>query len=256
MKDSASFLPTVTLEFKKGDLVAKQGDYGISVYQIIKGKVGIFIHSNGDETMLETLGPGEIIGEMVFLSGYAATRSASIRALEPSVLEAWHPSRIKKEYDEMPFVIRQMANQMVDHLKKVDRMISKRTLRVREKKKESASVSRTSQKQRAYRKPVYMDCRYRPANEDGKVRLWGRVKNISRSGLRLDVMRMNALDYSHAVGDEFVGTVYAENGKQLDITFRIANTQLHEKDRTLSLGVQIVEVDSNSKTDLGFLLLA
>jgi CRP-like cAMP-binding protein len=256
MKEKVSFLPTVTLDFKKGDLIAKQGDYGISVYQIIEGKVGIFVHSNGDETILETLGPGEIIGEMVFLSGYAATRSASIRALEPSVLEAWHPSRIKKEYDEMPFVIRQMANQMVDHLKKVDRMISKRTLRAPKKKEKSAAAPRASRKPRAYRKTVHMDCRYRPAEEDEKVRLWGRVKNISRSGLRIDVMRMNALDYSHAVGDEFVGTVYAGNGKQLDIRFRIANTQLYEKDRILSLGVQIVEVDRNSKTDLGFLLLA
>jgi CRP-like cAMP-binding protein len=256
MKTDTSFLPAVSLTFNKGDLIVKQGDYGISVYQIVEGKVGVFIQSNGNETLVETLGPGEIIGEMIFLSGYAGTRSASVRAMEKSVLEAWHPSRIKREYDEMPLIIRKMANQMVSQLIKVDRMISEHSRGAKQNTESTPPATKESPKKREYTKDVLMDCRYRPVEAGGNIRLWGRVKKLSRSGLRIDVMRMNALDYPHEVGNTFACTIYAEGGKKLHLKFQIEDKQLHEKERILSIGAQIVEMDRDSKTKLGFLLLA
>jgi hypothetical protein len=101
-----------------------------------------------------------------------------------------------------------------------------------------------------------MDCKYRPVEADDHIRLWGRVKNLSKGGLRLDIMRMNALDYSHAVGNEFEATLYGDNGKRFNLKFRIANVQMNEKERTLSLGVQITEMDESHRQQLGFFLLA
>jgi CRP-like cAMP-binding protein len=254
--NNAKILPAVQLEYEAGDLIVKQGDWGISVYYILEGKVGIYIHSGNEEVLLNSMGPGEIVGEMIFLTGYNSTRSASIRAIEPSVLESWHPSRIKQEYDEMPLIIRKMANQMVNQLIKVDKTISQLHRNKRKKQTENAESAKRMFKNREYRKSVYMDCKYRPMDSDKHIRLWGRIKNISKGGLRLEVMRMNALDYPHEVGGEFEATLYASNGKNLHLNFRIANTQIHEKERTLSIGAQITEMDDTSKTELGFLLLA
>ena len=84
--------PIVSLKYKPGETIIKGGDYGISIYMIVKGKVEIFIESGQEEIRLATIGPGEIIGEMIFLTGTQARRSASVRAIEYTVLESWHPS--------------------------------------------------------------------------------------------------------------------------------------------------------------------
>ena len=120
-KESDILLPAVRLEYEKDELIVKEGDYGISIYQVVEGKVEVFIKSNGKKTSITTLGPGEIIGEMIFLTGNKTRRSASVKAAEDSVLEAWHPTRILKEYEAMPFIIRHIANQSVNHLIRVDR---------------------------------------------------------------------------------------------------------------------------------------
>jgi len=60
--------PPVRLNFSKDDLIIKEGDYGISVYEIISGKVGVYIDSGDTEIMIATLNSGMIIGEMTFLA--------------------------------------------------------------------------------------------------------------------------------------------------------------------------------------------
>jgi len=76
--------PIITLSYKKGDLIFKQGDYGISMYKIIEGKVLVFKESGDREVILASLGQGEIIGEMTFLSGPNVPRNASAKAVVDS----------------------------------------------------------------------------------------------------------------------------------------------------------------------------
>jgi len=57
-----------TLQYLKGEQIIKQGDYGISIYKILSGKVQVFRKSEGVEVPLATFGAGGIIGEMAFLS--------------------------------------------------------------------------------------------------------------------------------------------------------------------------------------------
>ena len=195
-EDNDILLPAVRLEYKKGDLIVKEGDYGISIYQVLEGKVLIFITSENRTVEIATLGPGEIIGEMIFLTGNKTRRSASLRAIEDSVLEAWHPSRILREYEEMPFILRYMADQTVKHLVRIDHKITELSKKEAAKKKVSntSAPAKVAHQNRAYRKDTHLDCLYRPASSSKDMRLWGRIKNISKSGLRLDIMKMNALD--------------------------------------------------------------
>jgi len=252
-----AFLPSVLLEYEAGELIIKEGDYGVSIYNIIAGKVEVFTKSEGEEISISILGPGEIIGEMSFLTGYKSQRSASVRTVEKSVLEAWHPSRILKEFEAMPFVVRYIAKQTVSHLTRLDRMIStfKQKDTLQKEKKSAQSRTPTAQLKRAIRKNLISDCLYRPIGSPENVRLWGRIINISKGGLRLDILKMNALDYSHAVNDEFKATVFLKNEKQIDLHVKIVNSRILEDKRTMAIGMQTIKVGQNSVKDLGFLLM-
>ena len=41
-KDPAQIQKKQVLRYEKGELIIKQGDYGISIYRIVSGKVKIF----------------------------------------------------------------------------------------------------------------------------------------------------------------------------------------------------------------------
>ena len=67
--------PFVHLQYDKNELIIKEGDYGISIYKILKGTVKVFKKSGGTEIPLAKLGPGEIFGEMTFLNHLLEARS-------------------------------------------------------------------------------------------------------------------------------------------------------------------------------------
>jgi len=121
--------PVSRLKYEQGDLIIKEGDYGISIYQIIRGKVGLFTESEGSETHLATLGPGEIIGEMTFLSGSISPRTASARALEDCEVEALHPARLSKEYAEMPRMLKYIIDQEFKRIVRTNRVISELSIK-------------------------------------------------------------------------------------------------------------------------------
>lgn len=71
------------IAFPKETRFIQQGETGNSCFLIISGRVRVCITANdGLTTVLNTLGPGEVIGEMSLLSGQP--RSASVETLELS----------------------------------------------------------------------------------------------------------------------------------------------------------------------------
>jgi CRP-like cAMP-binding protein len=123
----------IRLKYKEGDLIIKEGDYGISIYKIIEGKVLIFNESDDREIALATLGRGEVVGEMTFLSRITERRSASVKALEDTVLEVWDPAKISKEYEQMPPIIRHIADQTLKRLIRMNRLIIKMHAKLQKK---------------------------------------------------------------------------------------------------------------------------
>lgn len=248
-------LPPITLEYKKGDLIVKEGDYGISIYKVVKGKVEVFIQSEGEEHSIATLGRDEIIGEMIFLKGYKTRRTASVRALEHSTLEAWHPDRISKEYEDMPFIIKHITKQSVDHLIRIDEMISGLAAKIEQEKTQKKPLRSKENQRKAFRKEIEMKCLYRPIDSTERVRLWGSIKNISKNGCRLDIRKINTYDHSHNLGDEFFATAYIPNGKEIEVRLRVANLRISEDNKTVSLGLEFVEINKDAEIALGFLLI-
>ena len=245
----------IHLSYRKGDLIIKEGDYGISIYKIIEGKAVIFKESEDKEISLATLGPGDIIGEVAFLNRGKETRSASARALEDSVLEVWHPSTLSKEYDQMPPMIKHTADQILSRLLRMNRLIVQLATREQQKRKAIEKSDPLASQRRYYRKEVDLDCHYRPVGLSSKVRLDGRIRDIALGGIGMEIMVKNTTSVSHMQGDSFVVNTVLPNNKNLELEVKIETVTKSESYGRLLLGMSITEMSAGTKKVLGFFLM-
>jgi CRP/FNR family transcriptional regulator len=82
----------VTRQFKAGDVIVNEGEPGVALYiiskgrvEVIKGRIGF-----GQESIIANLAAGDFFGEMALFDD--APRSASVRALEDTeclVMSKW-----------------------------------------------------------------------------------------------------------------------------------------------------------------------
>ena len=245
----------IHLSYRKGDLITKEGDYGISIYKIIEGKAVIFQESGDKEISLATLGPGAIIGEVIFLNRGKGTRSASARAVEDSVLEVWHPSTLSKEYDQMPPMIKYIADQISSRLIRMNRLIVQ--LKTQEQKRREAiekSDPLTSQR-RYYRKDVDLDCHYRPVGVSSKVSLDGRIRDIGFGGIGMEIMVKNTTSFSHMQGDFFVVNTVLPNNKSLELEVKIETVTKSKSHGRLLLNMSMTAISDGAKKSLGFFIM-
>lgn len=256
MKDNLDKVAEILrLQFKKGDLIIKEGDYGVSIYKILKGSVRITAQAGEGEVALATLGPGEVIGEMSFLSGKGERRSASARALEDLEMEVWHPARLAKEYEQMPAILKYITNQALVRLLKMNKVMS-RLSATRQAREQTRKPMEPRDSQRLYyRKDIDQACTYRPITSSPKLCLAGRVKDLSFTGVAITVGAKNALKFPHELGDEFHISTALPNGKELDVTAKIINVRRDDKPGMLLMGMSFTNMSEEAKKTVGFFLL-
>lgn len=250
--------PIVRLEYRAGDLILKQGNYGISCYKIIKGKIVVFQESGGEEISLSTLGPGDIFGEMVFLNRGKETHSESVRAIEDSEVEAWHICRLSEEYAQMPPIIKYITDQILSRSLRIEKLIVQwaiKELEKREKREKGEKGEPLISQRRYYRKEIDLDCHYRPVGSSPKVRLVGRIKDMSLGGVGLEIMARNATGFSHKEGDLFVVNTVLPNGKNLELEAKIIAVNKGEALGTFLLGMSLTEMSAGARKSLGFFLM-
>jgi CRP-like cAMP-binding protein len=241
-KASPTFSDVTVLRYKKGEQIIKQGDYGISVYIILNGNVEVSRESEGGDVVLATLGPGDIIGEMIFLNKGVEVRSASARALQDSELEVWHPDDLGKKYEEFAPVLKAMINQVLRRLLRMNKLLDKlvpKTPGQRETKEEKKTAKQS--RRRYYRKNVNI--------------AEGRIKNLSMTGLRLEASPVNASFTSHETGKSFRIETVLPNGQPLKLTARIVN--VHKQEGKIRLGMHfhdLPDYDGTRKTLWFFML--
>ena len=115
--DGKSMIPPISrVHYKSGEMVAKEGDYGIAVYKILKGGLEVYSDTEGHEILLETLKPGQLFGEENFVFQGAAPYPASVRANQDTELEIWHVTRLRREYDSLPPFLRLIIEQPMKRL--------------------------------------------------------------------------------------------------------------------------------------------
>ncbi len=86
------------LQFAPGDTVFREGDAGRELYVVLRGEMEVLKHSERHQTdvRVAVLGSGDWFGEMSVIS--VQHRSASVRALSPSLLLKVPASTIDELY--------------------------------------------------------------------------------------------------------------------------------------------------------------
>jgi CRP-like cAMP-binding protein len=249
---------TTTLKYKKGEQIFKQNDYGVSVYQILEGRVELFREHAGLEVSLGVLGKGDILGEMAFLRRGTDVRNASARAIEDSRLELWHPRDLLRDFEKAPPVLKFISNQTMNRLLRMhsfmERLVSERE-RVKQRMGEEKEPG--GSKRRFYRKKVSIPCVYVPARKRGpQISLKGYVKDLSMTGLCLEVDNKNDSQVPHGVDDTFHLMFELPNGTELKATGRIVHVM--KRRDIMRLGMVFSEMpgdQAESRRALGFFLL-
>jgi len=247
---------TYRLMYKKGDLIFKQNDFGISIYKIVSGKVLIFRECEDVEVPIALLGKGTIIGEMIFFLKATEVRSASARALEDSEIEVTHPMELLKEYELSAPILKLMARQALNRLKRMNKLIDGLIVNEQEKPENLRSaLGLWKSNRRFYRKRVNLTCKY-----SSKTRLTGcspkqegAIKNISMTGLGLDIDPRNERVMPHEIGEVFQVETTLPNAKELKLPCALVRSS---KGRGyISLGMTYLELSDDTKKILGFFLL-
>lgn len=78
------FTPDKLKEFKKSEIIFKEGSSGTKMYVIFSGRIRLFTEEPGREVTLALIGPGEFFGEMALID--ESPRSATAVADEDSTL--------------------------------------------------------------------------------------------------------------------------------------------------------------------------
>jgi CRP-like cAMP-binding protein len=248
--------PIGILKYKKGDLILKEGDYGIAIYKIVRGRVEIFNESGGKRTQLAVLGRGEVMGEMSFLNRGRAPRTASARALEDSELEVWHPDTLVDDYEQMPTIIKHITNQTLKRLVRMNRLIAQLNLK-REREKEQAAKSRPDSLQRHfYRREVNLPCICRSLDALPKTPFDGRIRDISNSGVGLEISARKIEGQGFDLGNEIHISVVLPNGRSMDAIAKIVDNRSSQVPGKALLGMEFTEMSNESRRTLGFFLMS
>jgi hypothetical protein len=242
------------LKYKKGDLIIKEGDYGISIYKILKGKVIIFTEVDGKEIPYATLGEGEILGEMLFLKQSIEKRSASVRAIEDSEIEIWHPSMLAKEYDQMPPVIRSIANQALNRLVRMNKLLVQLTQK-KQKQREVVSTDIWAKKRRFYRKKMEIGFSGRQINSLSKALISGYITDMSLGGLGMEITSFKISKNPFKADDEFYIKTALPNGKDLEFLAKLISIKEGKTPGMPSFGMSFIELTDSARKDLGFFLM-
>ena len=257
MSDGKQTIPTTYhLRYKKGEQIFKQNDFGISIYKIVSGKVLIFRECAGVEVPIAELGKGNIIGEMIFFLKATEVRSASARALEDSEIEVTHPTELLKEYEASAPMLKLMARTALNRLMRMNRLIDQLIVNEKEKLENGKSgLSFWKSSRRFYRKEVELACKYALKTPlkgfDGKLQ--GTIKNVSMTGLGLQVDPRNESVIPHEIGEVFQVETVLPNAKELKLTCTLVRSS---KGRGyVSLAMTYVELSDQARKLLGFFLL-
>lgn len=110
-----------TLVFKKGDVIFRQGDFSSVMYDIAKGKVGVFADYETEQVQqLAELTAGDFLGEMGMIEVYP--RSATAVALEDdTALNEIGEDELNAYFKDKPEKLLKIMKQISARIREVDK---------------------------------------------------------------------------------------------------------------------------------------
>lgn len=109
-------------EYKDGQTIINEGTPGDWVYVILSGSVEISKKIKGRSVVIETLGEGEVFGELGFIG--AAKRTATARAVGDTVLGIVDRATLDAEFNKLSADFREILSAIVKRFQKMVARIS------------------------------------------------------------------------------------------------------------------------------------
>jgi CRP-like cAMP-binding protein len=243
--------PLRNLHYKKGDLIIKEGDFGVSIYKVLKGDINITKETAGKEILLATLGPGEVFGEMAFLNRKSEIRTASARAMSEVELEVWHPELFAKEYSTLPPIMKYITKLMIERLIRLNNTLGELSLKGTMPQEPPEDQS---SKRRYFRKQLDRAGFYRPKGSPKEVEIPAKIIDISMVGLSMEVSSTNVRRYQP--GDQFEIYTSLPSGQELEITAKLVSMKPGNKQGRTALGVEFIEITGDTAKRLGFFMMS
>lgn len=249
--EDARDTPSIRLNYEADDLIIKEGDYGVSIYYILSGQVEVYTQANDTVTTLMILGKGDIFGEMAFLYGSKNQRSASVRAIEPTVLEVYHNSKFLEDYKRITPMLKYITDQALSDLLKLNKKIAY----IDGKFKEIFAKDPWSASRRHFRKEIDVDCVYKPAYAGKETALWGRIVDISKGGLRMYIGKANTKMVPHKKGTVFSIATSISKGRQFAADAKVIEVEALPDPQKLSCRMSFINLSEDALRKLGFFLM-
>ena len=115
---SALLRQASSMSFAPGDLVFEEGGEGHSMYIVTQGAFEVFRTSGGKHVRIAKVEPGQHFGEIALVAN--RTRSASVRALVPSVAIRLSKAAVMSEQKAAVLLYRNMAQMLAKCLITLD----------------------------------------------------------------------------------------------------------------------------------------
>jgi CRP/FNR family cyclic AMP-dependent transcriptional regulator len=110
--------------FDAGDIIVREGEPGVGAFMIRSGKVEVTKESGDEIEHLNTLGPGDVFGEIALLTDMP--RSATVRAVEPTELLGLTAWNFRAELQKSPELAYQMLRITARRLAAADARLAAR----------------------------------------------------------------------------------------------------------------------------------
>ena len=119
-----SFKDTPNVQrYSKGDIIVSEGVASNNAYIILEGKVNITKKVNKKSILINSLGKGEVFGEMGLIS--QSIRSASVVAVDDVTIGIIEREQFEATVSQLPDDVRAIVKALVDRLRYTSNQLSK-----------------------------------------------------------------------------------------------------------------------------------
>jgi tetratricopeptide (TPR) repeat protein len=114
-------------QYSRNEAVIKEGDSGNSIYLIQSGNAKVITHILGQEIELAVLSPGDVFGEVAFLTG--RPRTASVAAMEELKIYEFEKLLVEEIFERYPEAMKKLHDfyqcRVQDTIEKITGQIKK-----------------------------------------------------------------------------------------------------------------------------------
>ena len=103
--------------YKDGEIIVRQGDPGDSMFVIQAGQVQVLAERDGEETLLNVAGEGELLGEMAIFDD--KPRSATLRALGETKILTIDKKNFMRRINEDPTIAFRIVETMSQRVREL-----------------------------------------------------------------------------------------------------------------------------------------